>query len=100
MSKLQRQEDEMYEVAYMKSILPDCRICKHHHGQIYGGVELVCAVHPYGYSEDSCPDRDCKKKDTSLPKRELWKLNADQFQSFLIRRMTVVPIFADRPPHF
>ncbi len=50
MSKLQREEDEMYEVAYMKLILPDCRICKHHHGQIYGGVELVCAVHPYGYS--------------------------------------------------
>ncbi len=61
MSKLQRQEDEMYEVAYMKLILPDCRICKHHHGQIYGGVELVCAVHPYGYSGDSCPDYQAKK---------------------------------------
>ncbi len=39
MSKLQRIEDEMYEVAYMKLISPLCRICKHHHGQIYGGVE-------------------------------------------------------------
>ena len=62
MSKLQRQEDEMYEVAYIKSILPDCRICKHHHGQIYGGVELVCAFHPYGYSGNSCPDYQTKKR--------------------------------------
>ena len=62
MSKLQRLEDEMYEVAYTKLIQPDCRICKHHHGQIYRGVELVCAIHPSGYSENSCPDRDCNKK--------------------------------------
>lgn len=61
MSKLQRQEDEMYEIAYLKSILPLCQICKHHHGQIYGGVELVCAFHPYGYNGDSCPDRQAKK---------------------------------------
>ncbi len=56
MSKLQRQEDEMYEVGYVIEILPHCRICQHHHGQIYGGVALVCAVHPYGYSGNSCPD--------------------------------------------
>ncbi len=66
MSKLQRQEDEMYEVAYMKLILPDCQICKHYHGQIYQDVELVCAVHPYGYSGDSCPDYQAKKKATSF----------------------------------
>ncbi len=65
MSKLQREEDEMYEVAYMWSILPDCLICKHHHGQIYEGVELVCAVHPYGYSGDSCLNSQAKK---SYPK--------------------------------
>lgn len=61
MSKLQRQEDNMYEVAYMKSILPDCRICKYYHGQIYGGFELICAVHPYGYSGNSCPNYQEKK---------------------------------------
>ena len=64
MSRLQREEEEMYEVAYMKLTLPDCRICKHHHGKIYGGVELVCAIHPYGYSGDSCPDYQSKKKAT------------------------------------
>ena len=62
MSRLQREEDEMYEITYTIEILRLCRICKHHHGQIYGGVELVCAVHPYGYSEDSCPDRQAKKR--------------------------------------
>ena len=62
MSKLQRLEDEMYEVAYLKSILPDCQICKHYHGRIYAGVELICAVHPHGYSGDSCPDRQTKKR--------------------------------------
>ena len=56
------QEDEMYEVGYTKSIPRLCRICKHHHGQIYGGVELVCAFHPSGYSEDSYPDRQVKRR--------------------------------------
>ncbi len=53
MSKLQREEDEMYEVAYMKLILPNCRICQHHHGQIYGDIELIYAVQAYKYSFDS-----------------------------------------------
>ena len=61
MSKLQRQEDEIYKAAYTNEILRLCRICKYHHGQIYGGFELVCVVHPYGYSGDSCPDRQAKK---------------------------------------
>ena len=50
-------EDEMYEVVYLKVILPDCSMCKHYHGRAYGGVELVCVIHPYGYSGDSCRDR-------------------------------------------
>ena len=62
MSKLQREEDEMYEAAYMIEIRPDCRTCQNHHGQIYGGVELVCAVHPYGYSGHSCPDHQARKR--------------------------------------
>ena len=61
MSKLQREEDEMYEVTYLIEILPDCRTCKDHHGQTYGSFELVCAVHPYGYTGDSCPDYQAKK---------------------------------------
>ena len=62
MSKLQRLEDEMYEVAYTIEVPRLCRICKLHHGQTYGSIELVCAVHPYGYSGDSCPDYQAKKR--------------------------------------
>ena len=65
MSKLQRLEDEMYEATYMIEVLRLCRTCKHHHGQIYGGVEIVCAVHPYGYSGDSCPDYQAKSCTTN-----------------------------------
>ena len=61
MRKLQRLEDEMYKAAYIIEIPRLCRICKHYHGQVYGGVELVCAVHPSGYSEDTCPDYLAKK---------------------------------------
>jgi len=62
MSKLQRREDEIYRVEYRIEILPDCRTCQHHHGQIYGGVELVCAFHPYGYMGNSCPDYQARKR--------------------------------------
>ena len=62
MSKLQRLEDEMYQVAYTVETPRLCRTCKHHHGQIYGGVELVCAFHPYGYSGDSCRDYQVKNR--------------------------------------
>ena len=64
MSKLQRLEDEMYQAAYTIKTLRLCRTCKHHHGQTYGGVEFVCAVHPSGYREDRCPDYQAKKRTT------------------------------------
>ena len=54
------QEDEIYKATYTIETLRLCRNCKHYHGQIYGGVELVCAVHPYRYSGDSCPDYQAK----------------------------------------
>ena len=61
MSKLQRLEDEMYEPAYVVEVPRLCKTCKHHHGQIYGGVELVCAIHPYGYSGERCRDRQANR---------------------------------------
>jgi hypothetical protein len=33
-----------------------CVNCRNYHGQIYGGNLLVCAMHPYGWDGDSCPD--------------------------------------------
>ena len=38
----------------------DCQTCKNHHGQTYGGVEFVCAFHPYGYGDNICPDYEAK----------------------------------------
>jgi hypothetical protein len=35
---------------------PACVGCQHFHGQIYGENLLVCAMHPYGWSDDNCPD--------------------------------------------
>ncbi|RCJ25710.1 hypothetical protein A6S26_15335 [Nostoc sp. ATCC 43529] len=35
---------------------PACIGCIHYHGQVYGGNLLVCAMHPHGYEDESCPD--------------------------------------------
>ncbi|MBF2098015.1 MAG: hypothetical protein IGQ88_06525 [Gloeomargaritaceae cyanobacterium C42_A2020_066] len=35
---------------------PACVGCRNYHGQIYGDTLLVCAMHPYGWSEGECPD--------------------------------------------
>ena len=35
---------------------PACINCANYHGQAYNGNLLVCAMHPSGYEEDSCPD--------------------------------------------
>ncbi|MUG93338.1 hypothetical protein F7734_13230 [Scytonema sp. UIC 10036] len=33
-----------------------CEGCKHYHGIIYNGVPFFCAMHPYGYENNECPD--------------------------------------------
>jgi hypothetical protein len=33
-----------------------CQDCTEYHGLIYGGVRLVCAMHPYGVDGENCPD--------------------------------------------
>ena len=35
---------------------PACMGCSHYHGQVYGGNLFVCAMHPYGWDTESCPD--------------------------------------------
>lgn len=35
---------------------PACIGCANYHGQSYNGNLLVCAMHPNGYEESSCPD--------------------------------------------
>jgi len=35
---------------------PACVGCRHYHGQVYGGNMFVCAMHPYGWDSENCPD--------------------------------------------
>ena len=35
---------------------PACVGCRHYHGQVYGGNMFVCAMHPYGWESENCPD--------------------------------------------
>jgi hypothetical protein len=37
---------------------PACIGCRHYHGQVYGGNLFVCAMHPYGWETQDCPDRE------------------------------------------
>lgn len=33
-----------------------CGGCRHWHGQVYNGVPLICAMHPYGPDAEACSD--------------------------------------------
>jgi hypothetical protein len=33
-----------------------CIGCSNYHGHVYGGNLLVCAMHPYGWNDQNCPD--------------------------------------------
>lgn len=35
-----------------------CMGCVHYHGQVYGGNLLVCGMHPYGWDDEHCPDKE------------------------------------------
>ncbi|AFY47027.1 hypothetical protein Nos7524_1135 [Nostoc sp. PCC 7524] len=35
---------------------PACVGCQNYHGHVYGGNLLVCAMHPHGWDDASCPD--------------------------------------------
>jgi hypothetical protein len=37
---------------------PACMGCHHYHGHVYSGNLLVCGMHPYGWTDDHCPDWD------------------------------------------
>jgi hypothetical protein len=37
-----------------------CVECKYFHGNIYEGILFVCGIHPYGWSDENCPDWEAK----------------------------------------
>jgi hypothetical protein len=54
--------EEDLELAFPYSVEPTsernpaCIGCSHYHGHVYGGNMLVCAMHPYGWEDENCPD--------------------------------------------
>lgn len=42
-----------------------CTGCKHYHGVAYPDAVLICAIHPYGPPESSCPDWETWIKEAS-----------------------------------
>ncbi|MBD2491959.1 hypothetical protein [Aulosira sp. FACHB-615] len=55
------QLDEKIERTLKQQLQPiptPCRGCRNFHGLEYGGVKLVCAIHPLGVEGDICPDHD------------------------------------------
>ena len=38
------------------NVHPACIGCRHYHGRVYQSHLLVCAMHPYGWDDGSCPD--------------------------------------------
>lgn len=39
-----------------------CIGCQHYHGRMYSGNLLVCAMHPYGWDDENCPDWEEKEQ--------------------------------------
>ena len=39
-----------------KEIPQTCYGCRNYFGLVFGGVQTVCAVHPYGVEDDYCND--------------------------------------------
>ncbi|MBD6621202.1 hypothetical protein FNW02_37285 [Komarekiella sp. 'clone 1'] len=39
-----------------KAMPKACKGCRNFHGVKYGGVMLVCGIHPGGVESDTCPD--------------------------------------------
>jgi len=42
---------------------PACVGCRHYHGYVYGGNLLVCAMHPYGWYDENCPDWEAQESE-------------------------------------
>ncbi|MBF2047631.1 MAG: hypothetical protein EDM05_032035 [Leptolyngbya sp. IPPAS B-1204] len=57
----QRNQEQVTHTRPMPKV---CRGCCHYHGRTYGGHLLVCAMHPYGVEDASCPDWQAQIQDS------------------------------------
>ncbi|MGF1588886.1 MAG: hypothetical protein ACFCU7_06540 [Pleurocapsa sp.] len=57
-------DDDFTSISYHTPSIeshPACINCNNYHGQVYNGNLLVCAMHPNGYEDKSCPDWEQEK---------------------------------------
>ncbi|HEY9652776.1 MAG TPA: hypothetical protein V6C95_19120 [Coleofasciculaceae cyanobacterium] len=54
-----------YPVEPAPERLPACQGCSNYHGQVYGGNLFICAMHPYGWDSENCPDWESRGTDSS-----------------------------------
>lgn len=54
-----------YPVEPTPETQPACVGCHHYHGQIYSGNLFVCAMHPYGWETEDCPDWESSGSDST-----------------------------------
>ncbi len=54
-----------YPVEPTPETQPACVGCHHYHGQIYSGNLFVCAMHPYGWETEDCPDWESSSPDST-----------------------------------
>ncbi|BAZ19481.1 hypothetical protein NIES4073_03510 (plasmid) [Kalymmatonema gypsitolerans NIES-4073] len=52
----QQEERPQQEQQRDLTIPPACKSCRNYHGQWYGTNRLICGIHPYGWSDENCPD--------------------------------------------
>jgi hypothetical protein len=60
------EQADRREQQRLSEIPKSCRGCRNFHGKIYGGVMLVCALHPEGVEGDTCPDYEISKQTKSI----------------------------------
>lgn len=49
-------DEDYYEDEEDYYIPTACNGCSNYHGQIYNGNLLICAIHPNGLDNETCPD--------------------------------------------
>lgn len=56
-AEIRRGRYMIADIATDKIVRPSsCVGCKNYHGEIYGGNQLICGMHPYGWDDQDCPD--------------------------------------------
>lgn len=75
------------DVARNPTIPLACQGCRNYYGRVDGGNKLVCAIHPYGQQEESCPDFS-EPQEPEAPSERIQLNPAIRYQGARIVRCT------------